>query len=623
MVINKVNDKRVTGTVVDPDIKKDYTGVATETAVVDIDEKTKEISVNVITEGLLDWGGEDAKKAYPAPLGRDALIRADMALIGIRDEEERAKQAEEQLEFLIKETEESISVGDGKNLLKIQAETERAKAAEDELDKRISNSSTTFDNFVSDVDKRFKETSENIDETKLDLQAEIRQTKDDLFDEIYETAQTFDNKIKQVTADHNKFEQFVSDTYSTKAELSALDNKVNKSQTETDKKIESLRTDVETQISIVENELSTELQATSQTLADNIEKLTLDQTKFQNYVSETYSTKAQLSELDKKVTDNKLSTNLQIDSLKSEIKDSFDVTNKNLATVEQRVSDVESTYATKDYVYNEVHSAITLSKQLVEDVDLVNNTVTIQNNVVTPVAGVLYMLKDFDANVSDIYKEYTVVEGQLTLIGDTSISLDGYATEQWVKDQKYLTSHQDLSEYAKTKYVEEQINHVVTYVEESIDAIPEVDLTPYAKSTDIPTKVSQLENDKGYLTQHQSLADYATKDYVDKADNNSEQELNNVKNYITDIIDPAIENKSDKGHKHTLVEITDYAAPDLSDYAKKSDIPDVSAFIAEIPAEYITEEELDEKGYYDESAVTNLLSSIKFIDGGTSASILK
>ena len=38
----------------------------------------------------------------------------------------------------------------------------------------------------------------------------------------------------------------------------------------------------------------------------------------------------------------------------------------------------------------------------------------------------------------------------------------------------------------------------------------------YAKLTDIPTKVSQLSNDKGYLTQHQDLTNYATKTYVDE-----------------------------------------------------------------------------------------------------------
>lgn len=59
---------------------------------------------------------------------------------------------------------------------------------------------------------------------------------------------------------------------------------------------------------------------------------------------------------------------------------------------------------------------------------------------------------------------------------------------------------------------------------------------------DIPSKTSQLENDSGFLTEHQSL----------------------------------------------------------SDYAKKSEIPDVSGFITEIPSEYVTETELEAKGYLTE-----------------------
>ena len=59
---------------------------------------------------------------------------------------------------------------------------------------------------------------------------------------------------------------------------------------------------------------------------------------------------------------------------------------------------------------------------------------------------------------------------------------------------------------------------------------------------DIPSKTSDLVNDSGFLTEHQSLADYA----------------------------------------------------------KKSEIPDVSGFLTSIPDEYVTETELDAKGYLTE-----------------------
>lgn len=70
----------------------------------------------------------------------------------------------------------------------------------------------------------------------------------------------------------------------------------------------------------------------------------------------------------------------------------------------------------------------------------------------------------------------------------------------------------------------------------------EVDLSNYALKSEIPTNVSELTNDAGYLTEHQ----------------------------------------------------------DLSSYALKTEIPDVSGFITEIPEEYITETELDAKGYLTE-----------------------
>ena len=62
----------------------------------------------------------------------------------------------------------------------------------------------------------------------------------------------------------------------------------------------------------------------------------------------------------------------------------------------------------------------------------------------------------------------------------------------------------------------------------------------------VPTKVSELENDAGYLTEHQSLTNYYTKTEVDSL---------------------------------------------------------TSDFITSIPAEYITESELDAKGYATMSAV--------------------
>lgn len=47
----------------------------------------------------------------------------------------------------------------------------------------------------------------------------------------------------------------------------------------------------------------------------------------------------------------------------------------------------------------------------------------------------------------------------------------------------------------------------------------EIDLSAYAKKTDIPTQVSAFTNDAGYLTEHQSLEGYALKSDIPDVSN--------------------------------------------------------------------------------------------------------
>ena len=71
-------------------------------------------------------------------------------------------------------------------------------------------------------------------------------------------------------------------------------------------------------------------------------------------------------------------------------------------------------------------------------------------------------------------------------------------TSQLNNDSGYLTEHQSLDDY----YTKSQ-------VDSSINAVRDA----------IPVNVSQLTNDSGYLTEHQSLADYYTKEQTDSSIN--------------------------------------------------------------------------------------------------------
>lgn len=92
----------------------------------------------------------------------------------------------------------------------------------------------------------------------------------------------------------------------------------------------------------------------------------------------------------------------------------------------------------------------------------------------------------------------------------------------------------------------------------------EVDLSGYAQKSEIPTKVSQLANDSGYLTEHQSLSGYATEQFVKDG-------YQPKGNYLT-------EHQSLAGYAKTSdipTKPEDIGAQPQGNYALKSEIPSV------------------------------------------------
>lgn len=85
-------------------------------------------------------------------------------------------------------------------------------------------------------------------------------------------------------------------------------------------------------------------------------------------------------------------------------------------------------------------------------------------------------------------------------------SLSGYATETWVQNQGYLTQHQDIS----GKLDKTDFNTYTGATQTILAGKADVGDIPT-----VPTNVSAFTNDAGYLTQHQSLANYYTKTEID------------------------------------------------------------------------------------------------------------
>ena len=123
----------------------------------------------------------------------------------------------------------------------------------------------------------------------------------------------------------------------------------------------------------------------------------------------------------------------------------------------------------------------------------------------------------------------------------------------------------------------------------------EVDLTPYALKSELPTKVSQLQNDSRFITLEEvpetDLSAYAKKSELPTVPKKV-SELTNDAGYIT---------------------AAEVPKTDLSAYAKKTDIPDVSGFITSIPSEYVTESELNAKGYLTAEDLPESIDTSRFL----------
>ena len=143
-------------------------------------------------------------------------------------------------------------------------------------------------------------------------------------------------------------------------------------------------------------------------------------------------------------------------------------------------------------------------------------------------------------------------------------------TSQLTNDSGYLTEHQSLENY----YTREQ-------TDSSINAV----------KTAIPTKTSQLNNDSGYLTEHQSLDDYYTKSQVDSS-------INAVRDAIPVNVSQL---NNDSGY------LTEHQS--LDGYAKISAIPTKTSQLTN-DSGYLTEHQsLD--NYYTKTQVDSSINAVK------------
>lgn len=141
-----------------------------------------------------------------------------------------------------------------------------------------------------------------------------------------------------------------------------------------------------------------------------------------------------------------------------------------------------------------------------------------------------------DGTTGDIYNEYIWINNAWELIGSTQVDLTGYATETWVNNQ--------IKDFLNEAQVTEIINNSLTsyYTKTQTDDL----LKGKANTSDIPTKLSELTNDSGFI--NNEVNDLAN--YYKKTETYNQTEVNNLlsnKANISDIPTKVSELENDSG----------------------------------------------------------------------------
>lgn len=188
-----------------------------------------------------------------------------------------------------------------------------------------------------------------------------------------------------------------------------------------------------------------------------------------------------------------------------------------------------------------------------------------------------------------------------------------YAQKEHEHSQ-YLTEHQDISHLASKAYVSNEIANAQL---NGGGGSGEIDLSGYATKDDLLVKADKEHTHSQYLTQHQDISHLATKaELAHNHDNQYAPKEHTHEQYLTEHQDishlalkteiPSLDGYATEQYVTTAIANAQLGGEevDLTGYALKTDLPthtsdltNDSGFITEVPSEYVTDEELQAKGY--------------------------
>lgn len=118
-------------------------------------------------------------------------------------------------------------------------------------------------------------------------------------------------------------------------------------------------------------------------------------------------------------------------------------------------------------------------------------------------------------NKDTVYDDSSLKQRLTALESNPAIDTSSLVTKQELSSKGYLTEHQPLTEYAKKSELPQPYNDT-----ELKDRVARLESKPEADTSGLVTK-QELEN-KGYLTQHQPLTEYAKKTELPQPYNDTE-----------------------------------------------------------------------------------------------------
>ena len=263
-----------------------------------------------------------------------------------------------------------------------------------------------------------------------------------------------------------------------------------------------------------------------------------------------------------------------------------------IASIEQQIANIEipslDGYATEDYV-NQKEQAIQTwvnNKAFATQEDVANiDFYEIKDNPIVNDGDGKLIFADENGNIGLQLEADNTLYVKDVIAGDNILSnkadksdLEGLATESYVVTKIAEAKLEGSDVVIPVQDVKVNGQTVIK------DMVADIDLTPYAKSEDVPSieglATEQWVTDKNYLTQHQDISHLAEKSELPT----KTSDLTNDSGFIT---------------------IND--VPEVTVPTKTSELTNDSGFITiedvpvlEIPDEYVTETELNDKGYLTE-----------------------